>query len=178
MRTLTVSIYSTWVTRSDLAGAAQIALAMLALVPGARAAGALGATAPALRQRRAASTADRSGPPVRDVRRRGDFPSHVGSGRHRFLIPFAYLFTRRSNGFSSAALPSSLFARIPVDGHLRSCRDADGVGDAGLAIAYSVRRIRDLGSHRRGDLRLDWICDAGHAGGDRDPAHHRRSSIA
>jgi iron(III) transport system permease protein len=32
VRTLTVSIYSTWVTRSDLPGAAQIALAMLAIV--------------------------------------------------------------------------------------------------------------------------------------------------
>jgi len=32
VRTLTVSIYSTWVTRSDLPGAAQIALAMLAVV--------------------------------------------------------------------------------------------------------------------------------------------------
>jgi iron(III) transport system permease protein len=34
VRTLTVSIYTTWVTRADLAGAAQIALAMLALVAG------------------------------------------------------------------------------------------------------------------------------------------------
>lgn len=34
VRTLTVSIYSTWVTRSDLPGAAQIALAMLAVVIG------------------------------------------------------------------------------------------------------------------------------------------------
>lgn len=32
IRTLTVSIYTTWVTRSDLAGAAQIALALLAIV--------------------------------------------------------------------------------------------------------------------------------------------------
>jgi iron(III) transport system permease protein len=32
VRTLTVSIYSTWVNRADLAGAAQIALAMLAIV--------------------------------------------------------------------------------------------------------------------------------------------------
>ena len=32
VRTLTVSIYTTWITRSDLAGAAQIALAMLALI--------------------------------------------------------------------------------------------------------------------------------------------------
>ena len=32
VRTLTVSVYTTWVTRSDLPGAAQIALAMLALV--------------------------------------------------------------------------------------------------------------------------------------------------
>lgn len=32
VRTLTVSIYSTWVNRSDLAGAAQIALAMLAVM--------------------------------------------------------------------------------------------------------------------------------------------------
>jgi iron(III) transport system permease protein len=34
VRTMTVSIYTTWVTRSDLPGAAQIALAMLALVLG------------------------------------------------------------------------------------------------------------------------------------------------
>jgi len=32
MQTLTVSVYTTWVTRSDLAGAAQIALSMLAIV--------------------------------------------------------------------------------------------------------------------------------------------------
>lgn len=32
VQTLTVSVYTTWVTRSDLAGAAQIALSMLALV--------------------------------------------------------------------------------------------------------------------------------------------------
>jgi iron(III) transport system permease protein len=32
VQTLTVSVYTTWVTRSDLAGAAQIALAMLALM--------------------------------------------------------------------------------------------------------------------------------------------------
>lgn len=32
VRTLTISVYTTWVTRSDLAGAAQIALAMLAVV--------------------------------------------------------------------------------------------------------------------------------------------------
>src|SRR5690606_4281343 len=34
VQTLTVSVYTTWITRSDLAGAAQIALAMLALVVG------------------------------------------------------------------------------------------------------------------------------------------------
>lgn len=34
VRTMTVSIYTTWITRSDLAGAAQIALAMLVLVVG------------------------------------------------------------------------------------------------------------------------------------------------
>ncbi|MFA5490198.1 MAG: iron ABC transporter permease [Candidimonas sp.] len=32
IQTLTVSVYTTWITRSDLAGAAQIALAMLAIV--------------------------------------------------------------------------------------------------------------------------------------------------
>lgn len=34
VHTLTVSVYTTWVTRTDLAGAAQIALAMLAIVVG------------------------------------------------------------------------------------------------------------------------------------------------
>ncbi|CAN0619688.1 iron(III) transport system permease protein [Burkholderia multivorans] len=34
VQTLTVAVYTTWITRSDLAGAAQIALAMLAIVAG------------------------------------------------------------------------------------------------------------------------------------------------
>ena len=32
VRSLTISVYTTWVTRSDLAGASQIALAMLGVV--------------------------------------------------------------------------------------------------------------------------------------------------
>ena len=138
VRTLTVSIYSTWVTRSDLPGAAQIALAMLARRPRTRAAGALGSTASALCQRRAASTADRSGPPVggrwrrRGARRRA-LPIVIG-----FVIPFAYLAARRDRA-GSAQRPAVVdIHRAAIDGHLRRRRHARRRRALGLAIAYSV----------------------------------------
>jgi iron(III) transport system permease protein len=90
VRTLTVSIYTTWVTRSDLAGAAQIALAMLLLVVAV-----VVAEQWARRHRRYAN--DAQGPqPLRPHRLRGAraaaacalaaLPVTIG-----FLVPAAYL---------------------------------------------------------------------------------------
>jgi iron(III) transport system permease protein len=90
VRTLTVSIYTTWVTRSDLAGAAQIALAMLVVVVGL-----VAAEQWARRQRRYAN--DAQGPrPLLPHRLRGAraaaafalgaLPVTIG-----FLVPAAYL---------------------------------------------------------------------------------------
>ena len=57
VRTLTVSIYSTWINRSNLAGAAQIALVMLAVVVVPGGGRALRAARPALRHHGAAHRA-------------------------------------------------------------------------------------------------------------------------
>ena len=90
IRTLTVSIYTTWVTRSDLPGAAQIALAMLAAVVAL-----VAFERWARRQRRYANDAQQPRPMVpfklRGARAAlalaaGSLPVALG-----FLIPAAYL---------------------------------------------------------------------------------------
>ncbi len=112
VRTLTVSIYTTWVTRSDLAGAAQIALAMLLLVVAV-----VVAEQRARRHRRYAN--DAQGPqPLRPHRLRGAravaacalaaLPVTIG-----FLVPAAYLVEAsvsrlRFAGLSPAILSETL----------------------------------------------------------------------
>jgi iron(III) transport system permease protein len=112
VRTLTVSIYTTWVTRSDLAGAAQIALAMLLLVVAV-----VVAEQWARRHRRYAN--DAQGPqPLRPHRLRGAravaacalaaLPVTIG-----FLVPAAYLVEAsvsrlRFAGLSPAILTETL----------------------------------------------------------------------
>jgi iron(III) transport system permease protein len=140
VRTLTVSIYTTWVTRSDLAGAAQIALAMLCVVV------ALGALERwARRQRRYANDAQQPRPLVAH-RLSGTggalalaacaLPVVIG-----FLAPTAYLV--------GAALERVQFAGV-ADTIVRGVRNtvvlslvATSVAvTAGVAIAYAARLAR------------------------------------
>ena len=78
IQTLTVAVYTTWITRSDLAGAAQIACAMLHRGGGAGAARAQRPAPPALRLG-AAHARDPAAPPAR----RGGLVGHASPPRCR-----------------------------------------------------------------------------------------------
>lgn len=90
VRTLTVAIYTTWVSRSDLAGAAQIALGMLSVVVGL-----VLLERWARRQRRYANDAQHPRPLVRHHLRglAGGLACLLGAGPVvlGFLVPAAYL---------------------------------------------------------------------------------------
>ena len=142
VRTLTVSIYSTWVTRSDLAGAAQIALAMLALVIGL-----VLLERWARRHQRYANDAQHPRP---IVRARLSPPGSVAAILIAsvpvvigFVIPFAYLADAAIERVQLNGLPSSIFTS------LRSTVIFAAVATltasvTGLAFAYATRRF----SHR------------------------------
>jgi iron(III) transport system permease protein len=113
VRTLTVSIYSTWVNRADLAGAAQIALAMLAVVVVLLAIERLGR-----RRQRYAVSAQKSRPMA---------PQRLTGGRAAavaitlgvpvllgFLAPVGYLATRALQRLRFAGFPPELL-RATVD---------------------------------------------------------------
>ena len=139
VRTLTVSIYATWVTRSDLAGAAQIALAMLTVVLAL-----VWMERWARRHQRYANDAQNPRPivPVRlspaaaaAAMAATAAPIVIG-----FAIPVAYLAYAALARLELTGVPSSLFAA------LRSTMTFAAVAtiltsSAGLAVAYTVRRF-------------------------------------
>jgi iron(III) transport system permease protein len=141
VRTLTVSIYSTWVTRSDLPGAAQIALAMLIVVltlvlfeRWAR------------RHQRFANDAQHPRPivPARLAGAAGwaaavaaALPIAVGFG-----MPFAYLVHAAASRIEVAGVPPSMFAALRSTVLFAGAATVVGVV-AGVAIAYSVRGARN-----------------------------------
>ena len=142
VRTLTVSIYSTWVTRSDLAGAAQIALAMLAVVVGL-----VLLERWARRHQRYANDAQHPRPivparlsPAAAVVAilMASAPIVIG-----FVIPFAYLADAAIERVQLNGLPSSIFIalRSTVVFAAGATLTASVIG---LAFAYAVRRF----SHR------------------------------
>jgi iron(III) transport system permease protein len=138
IRTLTVSIYSTWVTRSDLPGAAQIALGMLTVV----------LTLVLLerwarRHQRYANDAQHPRPivPARLPAAAGAAaliatvtPIAIGFG-----VPFAYLVYAAAVRIGANGVPRSMFAALQTTVLLATAATFVGVV-AGLAIAYSVRR--------------------------------------
>jgi iron(III) transport system permease protein len=139
VRTLTVSIYSTWVTRSDLAGAAQIALALLAVVLGV-----VWLERWARRHQRYANDAQHPRPivPARvstpaavAAILAASIPLAIG-----FLVPFAYLAQATIERVQLSGLPSSLFSalRSTVFFALAATVIASVVG---LALAYTIRRF-------------------------------------
>jgi iron(III) transport system permease protein len=140
IRTLTVSIYSTWVTRSDLPGAAQIALAMLVVVltlvlfeRWAR------------RHQRFANDAQHPRPIV-PTRLSGAacagaiaaaaVPIVIGFG-----MPFAYLVHAAATRIDATGVPPSMLAALRSTVLLAFAATVVGVA-AGVVVAYSVRGIR------------------------------------
>ena len=142
VRTLTVSIYSTWVTRSDLAGAAQIALAMLAVVLGL-----VLLERWARRHQRYANDAQHPRPivparlsPAAAVAAILMTSAPVVIG---FVIPFAYLADAAIERVQLNGLPSSIF--IALRSTVIFAAGATLTASVtGLAFAYAARRF----SHR------------------------------
>lgn len=140
IRTLTVSIYSTWVTRSDLPGAAQIALGMLTVV----------LTLVLLerwarRHQRYANDAQHPRPivPARLSPAAGVAallaalaPIAVGFG-----MPFAYLVHAAAVRTAVSGVPPAMFVALQTTVLLASAATLVGVV-AGVALAYSVRHSR------------------------------------
>jgi len=137
VRTMTVSIYTTWITRSDLPGAAQIALAMLALVVGI-----VLLERWARRQRRYAHDAQHPRPLV-PHRLRGAraaaaiavllLPIGVG-----FLIPAAYLVDAAASRIRFAGLAPAL-AREALNTISLSLIATALTVVAGVVVIYAVR---------------------------------------
>ena len=137
IRTLTVSIYATWITRSDLAGAAQMALAMLVV-----AFGLVILERRARQRRRYANDAQHARPlePHRLAGWRGAValaaglvPIAVG-----FLVPAAYLVDEALARVRFAGLSSAILSEIVATIVLSLVATVVTVG-AGLTVAYAVR---------------------------------------
>ncbi len=140
IRTLTVSIYSTWVTRGDLAGAAQIALAMLAVVLGL-----VLLERWARRLRRYANDAQHPRPivPVRLPPAAAaaavlatTIPIVLG-----FAVPAAYLVHSAIARVQFSGMPSSIF--LALRSTVLLAAGATLVASViGLGVAYAARRFR------------------------------------
>lgn len=143
VRSLTISVYTTWVTRSDLAGAAQIALAMLALVLAL-----ISVERWARRRQRYAVSAQRA----RSMARRplkgaagwgalllGLLPVVLG-----FVLPAAYLAVEAWKRFRFAGLSSRLLTEAWNTLAL-SALTTVAVVACGLVVAYGVRVVPHRG---------------------------------
>ncbi|MFT3803959.1 MAG: iron ABC transporter permease [Burkholderiaceae bacterium] len=150
VRTLTVSVYTTWVTRSDLGGAAQIALAMLLIVVGL-----IMLERHGRRRRRFANTQR-----MRPMRPRllsgsrawlalavGSLPMLIG-----FAVPAVYLAGETIERLHRVgAVSAPLLAALRNTLAVASAVTVLTVG-AGLIVAWVARTIRD--SDRAGRTRV------------------------
>lgn len=137
VRTLTVSIYATWVTRSDLPGAAQIALVMLAVV-----AALVALERFARRRQRFAGGAQRMRPlvPVRLAGLRGFaalglglVPVVLGFG-----VPLAWLFSEAVTRIAESGISAQLRAEMRATLLLATAATVAVVA-GGLVVALTAR---------------------------------------
>jgi iron(III) transport system permease protein len=142
IRTLTVSIYTTWVTRSDLPGAAQIALAMLAAVVAL-----VAFERWARRQRRYANDAQQPRPmsPFRLQGARAGLAFAVGliPVAIGFLIPAAYLADAAVDRVRFAGV-SRLFVSETINTLTVSAIATMVTLAGGIVIVYSARVSRGV----------------------------------
>jgi iron(III) transport system permease protein len=139
IRTLTVSIYSTWVNSSDLPGAAQLSLGMLTVVLAL-----VLMERWARRHQRYANDAQHPRPivPTRLSAPAGAaallaalMPIAMGFG-----LPFAYLAHAALTRVETTGIPPAMFAALQATVLFATAATLVAV-IAGLAIAYSVRRV-------------------------------------
>lgn len=146
VRTLTVSIYTTWVTRSDLPGAAQISLALVAM-----ALTLLAIERHSRRQRRYANDAQHPRPLARQ-RLHGWAAAGavvasavpVGVG---FLIPFAHLVNQTRMRIVFAGVSPAVISETFSTLMLAVIATAVTVG-AGLVVAYTAHVSRGRAASR------------------------------
>jgi iron(III) transport system permease protein len=137
VRTLTVSIYSTWVNRADLAGAAQIALAMLAVIVLL-----LVIERAARRRQRYAGGAQKSRPLAPRRLRGGQamaavlalgVPVVIG-----FIAPVTYLTTRAIERLRFAGFPAELW-QVTLDTVQLAALATAVTLLAALVVVYALR---------------------------------------
>jgi iron(III) transport system permease protein len=137
---MTVSIYSTWVTRSDLPGAAQIALAMLAVVTGL-----VLLERRARRQRRYANDAQHPRPLVpqrlRGARALAALAVTAAPVAVGFLVPAAYLVHASIARLRFAGLPAAV-VRETANTVVLSALATVVTIVCGVAVVYAVRVSR------------------------------------
>lgn len=137
IRTLTLSVYSTWVNRSDLAGAAGIALFMLAVIIALVSVERL-----ARRKQRFANTTQRTQPPGRRALTgaragaallAGSLPVFFG-----FLLPAAYLAWAAAVRIEFAGVSPNLIRETINTVTISAVATLVAVG-LGLVVAYTAR---------------------------------------
>ena len=140
VRTLTVSIYTTWVTRSDLAGAAQIAVAMLAVVLGL-----VLTERRARRQRRYANDAQHPRPltPHRLRGWRGIAALAAGASPVAigFVVPVVYLVDAAIERIDFAGLSPAVITETLTTLAISVVATALAMA-AGVIVTYAVRVTR------------------------------------
>ncbi|MDQ2095544.1 ABC transporter permease [Rhodalgimonas zhirmunskyi] len=137
VRTLTVSVYSTWVTRSDLPGAAQIALVMLVVVAGLVALERLGR-----RRQRFAGGAQRLRPvtPLRLHGLRGWLAFGLGAlpVLLGFGVPLAWLISESVTRIGTAGISAQLRTET-LNTLLLSAGATIAVLTGGALVAFAAR---------------------------------------
>ncbi len=144
VRTMTVSIYSTWVNRSNLPGAAQIALIMLALVI------ALILIERAARRRQSyagqAQRARRLTPErLRGWRAAGAFAACAVPVLIGFILPAAYLLVEAIARLRFAGLSPAIIAQAGNSMLISAIATLVSLG-LGLALAFTARSMRGASS--------------------------------
>lgn len=137
VRTLTVSVYTTWVSRSDMPGAAQISLAMLALVVAL-----VLIERHARRNQRYSATAQRprimSPQRLRGPRAALTFVLCFLPIAFGFIAPAIYLVTEALKRYRFAGLSDRIWAEIVNTVTISSIATVIVLG-CGLVIAYAAR---------------------------------------
>lgn len=139
VRTLTISIYSTWINRSDLAGAAQIALAMVAVVI------ALLLLERAGRRRQRFAIAAQRSRRMTPQRLRGGRAIFAASACALpvllgFVVPLVCLAVEAAKRIQFAGLPPALI-KTTVDTVLLAATATAVTVLLGLVVAYTARAV-------------------------------------
>jgi iron(III) transport system permease protein len=137
IRTLTVSIYSTWITRSDLPGAAQMALALVVIVLGL-----VSLERRARRQRRYANDAQHPRPltphRLRGARAAGALAACLVPVCLGFVMPAVYLVDETVSRVRFAGVSAALYSETFNTVALSVVATAITLA-AGVAVSYAVR---------------------------------------